>query len=256
MSQLICITGASSGIGTATAKVFARNRFSLAIGARREDRVQGLKKELLTLGAPDVLACHLDVTEANSVENFCLQMETKFQRGPDILVNNAGGALGLESIVTGDEKQWQQMLDANVMGLLRMTKRCVPHMIALNAGHVINIGSIAGHYVYEGGGVYCASKFAVDAITKTLKLELNDFGIRVTTIDPGLVETEFSMVRLKDPVRAKAVYAGMTPLSPEDIAECIYFVASRPKHVNIDEIIITPTDQASINKVRRVKDGK
>jgi len=251
MIQTICISGASSGIGRATAELFAKRGYRVAIGARRDDRLADLKTRLLDTGATAVFAGHLDVTVATSVRAFCDKAVEAL--GPvNILVNNAGGALGLDRVVDGDEDDWRTMFHSNVLGLLSMTKTLLPAMIARRAGQIINIGSIAGHQVYEGGAAYCAAKHAVGAITEALKLEVNGTGVRVCTIDPGLVQTEFSEVRFKgDQQRADQVYQGLTPLTAHDVAECIEFVVSRPAHVNIDSLLLTPTDQATVYKVHR-----
>ncbi len=248
--KVVLITGASSGIGQACARIFAQKKYSLAIGARRIDRINTLSEELIALGAPQVYAEYLDVTNTGSIERFYSGFQKSFEQ-LDVLINNAGGALGLEHIVDGDPQQWKTMLDTNVMGVLLICKTFLPTMIAAKTGQVINIGSIAGHVVYENGAAYCASKHALTAISRTLKLELNEHNIRVTSVDPGMVETEFSLVRLRDEEKAKKVYQGLKPLSAEDIAECVFFAADRPKHVNIDEIIVTPIAQASVYKVKR-----
>jgi NADP-dependent 3-hydroxy acid dehydrogenase YdfG len=243
------VTGASAGIGKAIAEEFAKDGCHLFIGARRIDRLTTIKSQLLEMGASAVDALPLDVQSDSSVNEFC---DHALKSGPpDIVVNNAGLAIGLDHLSDGDVSDWQTVLDTNVTGVLRVTRRLLPDMKKNQNGHIIMLGSIAGHTVYEGGGVYCASKHAVFALTKTLKLELSGTNIRVTTIDPGLVETEFSQVRLKDSEKAKKVYNGLQPLTPQDIAECVYFAASRPAHVNIDDIIVMPTAQATVYKIDR-----
>lgn len=243
------ITGASSGIGRETAKIFAKEGAHLILGARRLDRLKVLAEELKELGAETVHVYSLDVCNTSSVNDFCEQALSF--GAPDILLNNAGMAIGVDHLSDGNIEDWQKVMDTNVSGVLRMLRAFLPSMKKNQSGHLIMLGSIAGHTVYEGGGVYCASKFALQAITKTLKLELNGTGIRVSTVDPGLVETEFSKVRLGDDAKAEAVYRGLEPLTAFDIAECVYFIASRPKHVNIDDIIVMPTAQATVYKVHR-----
>jgi 3-hydroxy acid dehydrogenase / malonic semialdehyde reductase len=248
------ITGASSGIGRATARAFAAAGARLALSARRYDRLEALLPELTAAGAHDVAIFQCDVRDPVQVDAFVQRIVDAFGR-IDILVNNAGLARGMEHL--DDETPeawdaWNEMLDTNVKGLLAVTRRVVPIMQAQHGGHVINMTSTASHVIYEGGGVYSASKHAALAINDTLRVEVAEHGIRVTGISPGLVETEFSVVRFRgDQQRADNVYANMTPLTPEDIAECILFAANRPPHVNIDEIILKPLDQASVHKVIR-----
>lgn len=249
--RVVLITGSSSGIGYETAKHFAQNwQCKLALGARRLSRLVELKAELLKLGASEVFCAELDVRSSDSSQAFIEAVHQQFSK-VDVLVNNAGLVLGVDHIADGSPDDWQTIFDTNVLGLLRICRLVLPGMKQQCSGHVINIGSISGHQVYEGGGPYCGTKHAVKAITQTLKLELNGLNIRVTTIDPGLVETEFSLVRLGSEEKAKQVYQGMQPLTGADIAECVVFAASAPTHVNIDEIIVTPTAQASATKVAR-----
>ena len=247
----VVITGASSGIGLAVAEACAERGYALMLGARRLDLLESVIPELKERGAAAVNIASLDVRDDQSCQQFSEQVQKSFPQGIDVLCNNAGLALGAERIADGDFTKWEQMLETNVMGVLRITKRLLPGMIALGKGHIIMTGSIAGHQVYEGGSVYCASKHALRAITQTLKLEINGTGLRVSSIDPGMVNTEFSLVRFKDAAKAQRVYDGMTPLFARDIAECILFMIERPSHVNIDTLIVTPTDQASVNKVYR-----
>lgn len=250
-NQIVMISGASSGIGEATARAFAAAGACLALGARRVDRLAALAPDLEAAGAPAVLTAALDVRDVVQVEAFIAATMARFGR-IDILVNNAGLARGLDPVAGGDEDAWHEMIDTNIKGLLALSRRVVPILRAQASGHVINLSSIAAHVVYEGGSVYAGTKHAVRAITEALRLEVADRRIRVTAISPGMVETEFSLVRFRgDQARADSVYAGMTPLTPTDIAECIVFAANRPPHVNIDEIIIKPTDQASAHKVIR-----
>lgn len=250
-SPKVCVvTGASAGIGQACAEIFAEHGYSLVIGARRTGKLEALAPKLEKLGAKGVLVLVLDVTSEQSVENFHAQTIKRFGQ-VDVLVNNAGLAAGLDPVVTGKDSDWQAMLDTNVYGLLRVTRKFLPKMIERDRGHIVNMGSIAGFHTYANGAVYAGTKHAVKAISGALRLELNGTALRVSEIDPGMVETEFSIVRLKDEDKAKTVYKGMTPLTGRDIAECVYFIASRPAHVNVDHLIIMPTDQASVYKTHR-----
>ncbi len=250
-ARVAVISGASSGIGAATAEALAAAGYCLALGARREDKLATVAERCRQLGSPQVLALSLDVKARNSVELFTRQTLSQFPDADIALINNAGMARGTATLAEVLESDWQQMIDTNLSGLLRITRQFLPDMIARKKGHVVNIGSIAGKYVYEGGGVYCATKHAVLALTRTLKLELNGKGIRVSTIDPGMVETEFSHVRFGDEERAKQVYRGMKPLTAKDIAECVRWILTLPSHVNVDEVVLTPIDQASVSKVFR-----
>jgi NADP-dependent 3-hydroxy acid dehydrogenase YdfG len=244
------VSGASAGIGVACAEILAEHGYAVALGARRQDRLEALATRLTALGAPEVFCAPLDVTDDASTEAFARAVTARFGR-VDVLVNNAGLAIGVDSVADGKPADWELMLATNVTGLLRLTKLFLPGMIARDAGHIVNMGSIAGHYTYAGGSAYAGSKHAVKAITGALRLELSGKKIRVSSVDPGMVETEFSQVRLGDEKKAKAVYQGMTPLTARDIAECIYFAVSRPPHVNVDHIIVMPTAQAAISKVHR-----
>lgn len=237
------VTGASAGIGAATARLLARQGYRLSLGARNEDR--------LDRSLPTTFCSGLDVRDEGSVEAFLAG--ARAAHGPvDVLINNAGKARGLAHIVDGDMAHWREMIETNVMGVLHLTKRVLPEMLARRAGHIVMLGSIAGHETYENGGVYCASKRALQAITQAIRLETLGSGIRITSIDPGLVETEFSLVRFDgDAERAARVYADTRPLTPDDVAECIAFALSRPAHVDIDCMIVKPTDQASAGKLHR-----
>ncbi len=248
--KVVVISGASAGIGTACAQLFAEHGATLALGARRLSRLVEQAPSLKKAGAKDVLTLELDVTDEDSVGRFTDAVLAKYGR-IDVLLNNAGLAAGLDPVVTGKDEDWRAMLETNVYGLLRLTRRVLPTMLAQKAGHVINMGSIAGFYTYANGAMYAGTKHAVKAITGALRLELNGTPLRVSEIDPGMVETEFSVVRLKDEDRAKAVYDGMTPLSGRDVAECALFCATRPAHVNIDHVIVMPVDQAAVHKVHR-----
>lgn len=245
-NKTVWITGASSGIGYACAKEFSRLGCKIAVGARRTERLQALVDEL---GA-SIFSHSLDVRSADSVKAFCEAAIEKLGP-PDILINNAGLVIGTDTIADGKFEDWETIFDTNVMGVLRMSQAALKYMKPRQSGHIIFIGSIAGHQVYEGGGPYCASKHSVKAIYKTLKLELNGSGIRISSIDPGMVETEFSIVRLGSKEKADKVYEGVTPLTAEDIADNVVYVASRPPHVNIDNIVIMPTDQATVYKTHR-----
>lgn len=251
MSKVAVITGASAGIGAATAEVFAEMGWHLVLGARRLERLEALKAPLTKKGAASVTALSLDVRDEKSANAFAAAALER-HGAPDVLLNNAGLVIGMDRVADGNTSDWETILDTNVMGVLRVTRAFLPTMIKAAKGHVVMLGSIAGHQAYEGGSVYCASKFALQAITKTLKLELNGTPIRVSTIDPGMVDSEFSLVRFQqDEAKAKSVYKGLTPLSPRDIAECIVFCATRPAHVNIDGIVVMPTAQATVYKVSR-----
>ena len=247
-NKIIFITGASSGIGRATAIAFAAQGAKLLLCARRIERLTELQKSLKVQSH----IFQLDVRNRDEVDRAINALPEEW-KAIDILVNSAGLSRGLDKFQDASLDDWDEMIDTNVKGLLYVTRKIVPGMIERGSGHIINIGSIAGHEVYPKGNVYCASKFAVDAITKGLRLDLVDTPLRVTTIDPGLVETEFSDVRFHgDTERAKTVYKGLEPLHPEDIAETIVWCASRPNHVQIAEIIILPTSQASAAVVHRV----
>ncbi len=233
--KVAVVTGASAGIGAATARELAKLGYEVVLGARREDRIQALAKEL------GGRACRLDVTDPGSVNAFAERVPAAA-----VLVNNAGLSRGLDPIEKGDERHWREMIETNVLGLLRVTRALLPALSRSPAAHVVNVGSIAGLEVYPGGGGYTATKHAVRAISQTLRIELVGRPIRVTEIDPGMVETEFSLVRFDgDAARAKKVYEGLTPLTAEDVAECIGFAVSRPAHVNIDQLVVKPVAQAT-----------
>jgi len=247
----VLITGASSGFGAAAAKAFAAEGAKLLLGARRTEKLADVAKQALTLGAAAAESRALDVSQTQSVNDFAdWARQTAGQ--VDVLINNAGGAHGLDTVAQGKDEDWEAMLQTNVLGVLRMTRAVLPLMPHHAGSTIINIGSIAGHVAYEGGSAYCAAKAGELQITRVLRLELNGTGIRVSTVDPGAAETEFSMVRFKgDAERARKVYEGMTPLSAEDVAEILVWIASRPPHVNIDELLVKPTDQAAMHKIYR-----
>jgi NADP-dependent 3-hydroxy acid dehydrogenase YdfG len=238
------VTGASSGIGAATAKALASQGYRVVAGARRVDRVRKVVGD-----SND--AMHLDVTDKRSVEDFVRAVEKRY-RHIDVLVNNAGGALGLTPIADANDDDWISMWQTNVLGLMYVTRACLPLLRKARHGHIVNIGSIAGFETYKGGAGYTAVKHAVRAISRTLRLELNGEPIRVTEVAPGLVETEFSVVRFHgDRKAADTVYAGLKPLTAEDVADCIVFAVTRPPHVDIDEIVIRPVAQATSFQVAR-----
>lgn len=252
-SKWILITGASSGFGAAAARAFGAQGARLLLGARRLPRLAQVAAEACSTGAAEAHFHPLDVSRTDSVNAFLDWTKTKTER-LDVLVNNAGGAHGLDTVAEGKDEDWETMLQTNVLGLLRVTRAALPLLLPNPGSAVINIGSVAGHTAYEGGAAYCAAKAGELQITRALRLELCGTGIRVCTIDPGLAETEFSLVRFKgDSARAQKVYEGATPLTAEDIADILVWVAARPPHVNIDELIVKPVDQAAVYKVYRRK---
>jgi len=256
----VLITGASSGFGAAAARAFGAEGANLLLGARRVDRLEQVAAESRKAGAGAAHVHELDVTKTPSVEAF-VAWAKKTIRNPKseirdlhVLINNAGGAHGLDAVAEGKDADWETMLQTNVLGVLRMTRAALPLLPHDAGASIINIGSIAGHTAYEGAAAYCAAKAGEKQITRVLRFELNGTGIRVSTVDPGLVKTEFSLVRFKgDVARAEKVYEGMNPLTAEDIAEMLVWVASRPPHVNIDEMLVQPVDQAAMHKIYRRK---
>ena len=243
MKPTAFITGATSGIGKATAEIFAKNNIRLILCGRRADRLENLQQELGKLA--DVTTLQFDVSKRDEVENAIKSLPENFKR-IDILINNAGNAHGMSSIQDGDIDDWDAMLDINVKGLLYVSKAIFPQMVARNNGFIVNIGSIAGKEVYPNGNVYCASKHAVNALNKAMRVDLNKHNIRVSAIHPGAVETEFSEVRFKgDLEKANSVYTGYKALQAEDIADIIHFVVTRPYHVNIEDLVVYSTAQAS-----------
>ena len=247
--KTVFITGATSGIGKATAELFAKNKFRLILCGRRTERLSALKKELGKL--TEVTTLQFDVSKRKEVATAIASLPENF-KNIDILINNAGNAHGLSTIQDGNIDDWDAMLDINVKGLLYVSKAIIPRMIERNTGFIVNIGSTAGKDVYRNGNVYCASKFAVNALNKSMRLDLNEYNIRVSGIHPGLVETEFSDVRFKgDTERAKTVYKGYKALQAEDIADIINFVVTRPYHVNIEDLVVYPTAQASATMVHK-----
>ena len=243
MNKTVLITGATSGIGRATAILFAVKGFDLILCGRRAEHLNALKTELGK--KTKVHTLNFDVRDKDAVSEAIGSLPEAFSN-IDILINNAGNAHGLDLINEGNSDDWDAMLDINVKGLLYVSKAIIPKMVERKAGHIINIGSTAGKEVYPKGNVYCASKHAVDALTTGMRMDLNPYGIRVGAVNPGAVETEFSNVRFKgDDKRANSVYDGFEPLVAEDIAETLLFVVTRPPHVNIADLTITPTAQAS-----------
>lgn len=243
--KTVFITGASSGIGLACAKVFAEAGARLILTARRKDRLDGLSAELTTHHRTEVKVVQLDVRQRAEVNRVVAELPEAWQN-IEILVNNAGLARGLDKLHEGSADDWDEMIDTNVKGLLYVSRAIIPGMVARGSGTIINIGSIAGQEVYPKGNVYCATKFAVDALTRGLRLDLVDTPLRVCTIDPGLVETEFSLVRFHgDAERAKKPYENILPLTPHDVAEAVFFCATRPPHVQIAQVVMLATAQAS-----------
>lgn len=244
-SKIALITGATSGIGAACARTFAQEGYNLILVARRAELLNEISNELQDAHQIRVQALVADVREKENITTVLESLSEEWKK-VDVLINNAGLSQGLDPINKGDTEDWDTMIDTNVKGLLYVTKVVSNWMISQKAGHIINIGSIAGKEVYPNGNVYCATKHAVDALNKGMRMDLLPHGIKVTAINPGMVETEFSIVRFKgDEQRAKSVYEGLEPLVAQDIADAIWFVASRPAHVNINDMLIMPTAQAS-----------
>ncbi len=245
MNKTIMITGATSGFGKAIAKIFAKNGYNIIVTGRRKERLTALEKELLSYGKISVLSLNFDVRNQKEVASVIESLPEEWKT-IDILVNNAGLASGLGHIDKGDIDDWDKMIDTNVKGLLYVTRAVTPLMAARNSGHIFNIGSIAGKEVYENGNVYCASKSAVDALSKAMRIDLLKNNIKVTHIAPGMAETEFSVVRFHgDKEKADAVYKGFEALTAENIADVVYYCATLPAHVCINDLVITPLQQAS-----------
>ena len=243
--KIVFITGATSGIGKACAEMFAANNYNVIITGRREELLKKLAIRLKQKYNSDVLCLNFDVRKLAQVKKSITSLDDKWKE-VDILINNAGLAAGLDPINKGSIDDWEDMIDTNVKGLLYVSKYIMPVMIARKSGHIINIGSIAGKETYANGNVYCASKYAVDSLTNGMRIDLLKYGIKVTVVHPGAVETEFSLVRLKgDKQAADNVYKGFKPLTGEDVAEVVYYVSSLPEHVNINEVVVTPTAQAN-----------
>jgi 3-hydroxy acid dehydrogenase/malonic semialdehyde reductase len=249
--KIVFVTGASAGIGEATARAFAAEGSRILLCARRRERLEKLARELEREHQVAVHAFPLDVRDPDEVERSLAGLPREW-RPVDILVNNAGLSRGLDKLTQGLVDDWEEMIDTNIKGLLYVTRAVLPGMVDRGGGHIINVGSIAGHEVYPAGNVYCATKFAVRALSKGLRLDLNGTPIRVSEVDPGMVETEFSLVRFHgDAEKAGRVYKGLTPLGAEDIADAVVWCASRPAHVNVSEVVVMPTAQASTTLVHR-----
>lgn len=243
-AAIAVVTGASSGFGAAITRRLALAGFKVAAGARRQDRLEEVARDAGAIALP------LDVRDGESVRSFVAEIESRLGR-IDVLVNNAGLALGMTSVDSTPDEYWVGMWETNVLGLLRMTRECLPLIRRSPHGHIVNIGSIAGFETYRGGAGYTASKHAVRAISRTLRLELNGEPIRVSEIDPGMAETEFSLVRFGDPQVARDVYRGVQPLTADDVADVVEFVVTRPPHVDIDEVVMRPIAQAASFQVAR-----
>ncbi len=250
-NKIVFITGASSGIGKAAAVQFAKLGANILICARRKEKITAIANELGSTYGVKTHSFVLDVRDQKAVEKRLNELPEEW-RSISVLVNNAGLSRGLDNLQEAKIEDWDEMIDTNVKGLLYITRAVLPGMIERNAGHVINIGSVAGHWTYPKGNVYAATKFAVNALSQGLKMDLLGTPIRVTSIDPGLVETEFSIVRFRgDSERAKKVYEGLSPLTPDDIAESIVWAATRPAHVNVNNIVLMTTDQSAPTMVHR-----
>lgn len=245
MSKIVCVTGATSGIGRATAEIFAANGYNLIITGRRKEKLEELGEELVSKYKIDLIALNFDV-RSNEAVNKAFDSLPEGWRAIDILVNNAGLAVGLGPIQEGVIDDWERMIDTNIKGLLYVSRKVLPWLVERKQGHVFNIASIAGKETYLNGNVYCATKTAVDSLSRAMRMDMVPYGIKVTNVAPGAVETEFSIVRFKgDQQRADNVYKGYEPLTGKDIADTIYYVATMPEHVCINDLIITPKAQAS-----------
>ncbi|MBW6533806.1 MAG: SDR family NAD(P)-dependent oxidoreductase [Mariniphaga sp.] len=253
MKKIVLITGATAGIGEATSHILAQNNFNLIITGRRNERLVSLKEKIENETDANVFILNFDIRNRTETEK-ALETLPENWNNIDILINNAGLAAGLSRIDNGDTDDWEQMIDTNIKGLLFISRLVSAKMIKRGEGHIVNISSIAGKETYPMGNVYCATKHAVQALTKGMRIDFLKYGIKVTSVAPGAVDTEFSLVRFKgDEQRAKSVYHGFTPLYAQDIAETILFVVTRPKHVNIDDILVMPTDQAYSRDFNREK---
>ncbi|MEY3678545.1 MAG: hypothetical protein RI924_686 [Bacteroidota bacterium] len=251
MSQIVLISGASSGIGAACARIFAAHQYDLILLARRKEKLEALAEELQDQFKVQVRCIDLDVRDADAVSSKLTALPESWKE-IDVLVNNAGLSQGLDPIHEGKLEDWDTMIDTNVKGLLYITRLISPWMVNRKRGHIVNIGSIAGKETYANGNVYCASKHAVDSLNKAMRIDLLPYGIKVSGIHPGAVETEFSEVRFKgDKERAKQVYQGFDPLMAADIADAVWYAVSRPAHVNINDLVIMPTAQASTSHLLR-----
>lgn len=244
-NKIVCVTGASAGIGEALAHCMAREGARVILCARRKERLEKLAADLKKEYNADSFHFELDVRNQPDVEKAFASLPDDW-KAIDILVNNAGLSRGLSKVHEAELRDWEEMIDTNVKGLLYVTRAVLPGMVERNTGHVVNIGSVSGHQLYPGGNVYCATKHAVDAITRGMQIDLVDSPVRVSTVDPGMVETEFSLVRFRgDKEKADGVYKGFTPLAGEDIAEAVLFCVTRPPHVNVHQVLIMPKAQAT-----------
>lgn len=251
MNKIALVTGATSGIGEATALILAKNSFDIIITGRRKEKLDALKKTIQTESSADVLSLGFDIRDQEATSSACGQLSGKWKK-VDVLVNNAGLAVGMNHIHEGVVDDWERMIDTNIKGLLYITRLIAPGMTERRQGHIVNLGSIAGKEAYENGNVYNATKYAVDGLTKGMRIDLAAYGVKVTAIHPGAVETEFSVVRFKgDQDKADNVYTGFDPLRAADIAEAILFTVTRPPHVNVDDMLIMPTSQALTRKIIR-----
>lgn len=251
MGKWALITGATSGIGWATALALAGQGYSILATGRRLEKLQELEKTLKAqFPSVGVKTAAFDISDRFEVSEFLKSFSSEIAH-MDVLVNNAGLAKGVDKMQESSLDDWETMIDTNIKGLLFMTRGVVEHMVRRNSGHIVNLGSVAGRWTYPGGGVYCATKFAVRALSEGLRMDLLGSKIRVTNIEPGMVHTEFSLVRFEDSAKADKVYEGMTPLTAQDIAETIAWCVARPAHVNIQELVIYPTDQAHVGQVAR-----
>lgn len=252
-NKTVLITGASSGFGSAMAKAFAREGARLINIARRKDRLAELEKEICSKYSVDIISLAVDVSDFQKIKKSLADLPKNFAV-PAVVINNAGLVKGLNNVWETPEDDWNEMIDINIKGLLNVSSQLIPRMIKANAGHIINVGSISGHDTYPGGGIYCATKYAVRALTDSLRKELVATPIRVSMISPGMAQTEFSLVRYGgDKGKADAVYNDIQALSAEDVAEIAVFMATRPTHVNIADVIVYPTNQASVSMVHRSK---
>lgn len=250
-NKIVFITGATSGIGKACAEIFAKEKSNLILTGRRIERLKNLAKKLEKEKGIKTKCIKLDVRDFNSVKKTISTLDSKWSK-IDILINNAGLARGFNKIYDGKKLDWDEMIDTNIKGLAYVSRLVLPLMIKRKKGHVINIGSTAGHEVYPNGNVYAATKYAVKALSQSIRVDVLDKGIKVSSVDPGMVETEFSLVRFRgDKNKASKVYRGLKPLSPADVAEAVLFCATRPENVNINEVILTPLAQASSTQVYR-----
>jgi len=250
-NKIVFITGATSGIGKACAEIFSKEKSNLILTGRRMERLKNLAKKLEKENGIKTQCIKLDVRDFNQVKKAINSLDSKWNK-IDILINNAGLARGFNKIYDGKKLDWDEMIDTNIKGLAYISRLVLPLMIKRKKGHVINIGSTAGHEVYPNGNVYAATKFAVKALSQSIRIDVLDKGIKVSSVDPGMVETEFSLVRFRgDKKKASKVYKGLKPLSPADVAEAVLFCAVRPENVNINEVILTPLAQASSTQVHR-----